>query len=177
MSDDSGIRPEGGLPVDGPRGPGRQTRVVAAWIVIALLAALALCVLVLMQRSCAGPVLTGGPTEESATVTPSQVTSDQDLMSEETSEPLLPEDQDFGQFNTSHGGDQNQLPGTRDVIVPDVNGLTRSSARAKVEAAGLRYYEIPRPTGPYMKTWGQFPKAGAVVDSGSQVTVLYGIVK
>jgi beta-lactam-binding protein with PASTA domain len=63
--------------------------------------------------------------------------------------------------------------------VPDVIGMSRSNARAHVQAAGLRYYEIPRPDSdnpaPRGKIYDQQPHAGELIDAGADVYVLYGV--
>lgn len=64
----------------------------------------------------------------------------------------------------------------KSITVPDVDGLSRSAAQKRIEAAGLSYYEIPRPEpGSINRVFDQWPKAGERLEPGGEVQVLYGV--
>ncbi len=67
-----------------------------------------------------------------------------------------------------------QLPGPTKTIVPDVVGKTLSAAKSAVEAAGLKYYAIPRPQAPSRDHVAeQNPLPGTEVNTGSEVMVTH----
>lgn len=164
-------------PLEDPSEGRQRRRIVGAWIVIALLGAVALLVLVLMQRSCDAEPL-GEPPATSAV--PSASLPPAEPPSDTTDDLIFPEgaanDDELGEFNTSAGTNRVQVDPNETGTVPDVMGLSRSAARAKVEAAGFRYFEIERPApATYQKIWDQEPDGGDTAEIGSDVYCLYGI--